>query len=75
MTVRELIETLEQYNGDLEVRLATQPNYPLQSTICNVASLHEVQDYPEEDDFVDVVYITEGGQCHDNPYAPRGLWS
>ena len=81
MTVRELIDLLEGHDGETEVRLATQPNYPLQSFISGVASLQDLQDSgeieqgdemltPEEN----IVYITEGQQCPDDPYAHRALW-
>lgn len=29
MTVRELMEILEELDGDMEVKLAYQPNYPM----------------------------------------------
>ena len=41
MTVRELKDLLDDYDDGLEVRLAHQPSYPLESTIAGVASRRE----------------------------------
>jgi len=79
MTVRELIELLEQYDGAREVRLATQPNYPLAATVGGVAGEDEVDE--EDDDGRRVVrddkepdgpvFILEGSQLG---YASKSLW-
>lgn len=58
MTVRELIEKLENYDGDLQVKIGVQPNYPLQYDLAGVWQDDYVEEYP------DVVYLlqdTEGG--------------
>lgn len=36
MTVKELIETLEDFDENLEVRLALQPHYPMCGSIRNI---------------------------------------
>lgn len=51
MTINELIMELEQYDGDTEVRLAQQPNWPFEYSVGDIA---------EADD--GKVYIGEGSQ-------------
>lgn len=36
MTVRELIDSLEDIDGDVEVKLALQPHYPMEGSIRNI---------------------------------------
>jgi hypothetical protein len=62
MRISELRDALELLDGDMEVRLATQPSWPLQSHI-------------EDDVRVvrGIAYIREAGQVYDAPYAPVGL--
>jgi len=81
MTVRELIELLEEYDGDYEVLLAHQPSWPLQFTVSHVISHEEIlennydEDEDEESEPEDVVYIVEGEHPRElSPYAPRGAW-
>ena len=67
MTITELIEALEEMleaaeGADPEVRMATQPSYPLQTTISAVTMIDGK------------VFIAEGGQPYDDPYAPRKAW-
>jgi len=53
MTIRELIELLEQFDPDAEVKLACQPNWPFEHEIRDVAefSVNEVEgDYDPYDD-------------------------
>lgn len=42
MTVGELIEHLEQYDEDMEVRLMTQPSWPLQCGVQGVVAGYEI---------------------------------
>ncbi|MDX3165840.1 hypothetical protein PV516_18820 [Streptomyces scabiei] len=51
MTVADLIEKLERMNPEAKVRLATQPSYPFEYTIAEVA---ETED--------GTCWITEGEQ-------------
>lgn len=65
MTVRELIEMLQGYEPDREVRIAYQPNHPLQSSIENVLTIKECPrpsaDLDDEDDEDEgVVFIVSG---------------
>ena len=68
MNIRDLITQLEELaehaeNGEqLEVRMATQPNWPIQTYIACVTLVD------------DVVFIAEGYSPHDTPYAPRSAW-
>lgn len=99
MTVMQLIEYLEalveddEGLADAEVRVATQPNYPLQSHLRGVATLHKaiIENNGQEpcdhgyyncdaceeeaiDGHDDIVYLVEGSQVYDDPYAMRELW-
>lgn len=71
MTVQELMQELEDFEPDTEVRLAIQPNYPFQHTIAQVIEV-EVEPTCEEDgdETQTVVYIAEGGQLYEAPYLP-----
>lgn len=51
MQVQELIEMLEQYDGEQEVRLAFQPNWPLAFEIGQVVSQDEFEAEIDEDSF------------------------
>ena len=57
MKVRDLLEQLEGYSPDVEVRIATQPNYPLEATIRHVRSKIEMAEREGE--------ICEDGSCED----------
>jgi hypothetical protein len=84
MTVNELIEALQdliqedEENGEREVLLAYQPSYPLQSTVRGVCTSEEAQEESERsDDWYgdpECVYIVEGSQHRERPYAPRGAF-
>lgn len=50
MTVEELIEVLEEFNPEAEVRIASQPNWPMEYDLADVEATG------------DVVYVAEGGQ-------------
>jgi len=54
MTVDELKEVLEYYDGDMEVRFASQPNWPFEYSI-NDAVLVKTDDG-------EVIYLEEGHQ-------------
>lgn len=74
MTVTELKELLEEYPDELEVRIALQPNYPLESNVAGVVALADLEDEDDEpvDPDDDCLYILEGSQIG---YARSGLWS
>jgi hypothetical protein len=73
MTVNELIEALQEFvdmdeeYGELEVRLATQPNWPIRGSVAaTTVATHDGQRY---------LWLAEGGVGYDeNPYAPRTAW-
>jgi len=48
MKVHELIERLEEYDGDLPVKLMTQRHYPLEYEIDGVVSREQVHQYTTE---------------------------
>lgn len=80
MTVNEMIERLREAAdegfGECEVRLAFQPNWPLQFTVAGIATPDDesrAHGEPDEepDDAASVVYVVEGGHPNDDsPYAP-----
>ena len=41
MKVRELIEVLEEFDGNAEVMLATQPNWPFECHICGIVDVED----------------------------------
>jgi hypothetical protein len=45
MTVSELISQLQEFDGNLEVKIGIQPNYPLQATISNLWEGEQDSDY------------------------------
>lgn len=55
-TVRDLINELEEFDPDAEVRLAIQPQWPFEHRIADVQSV------PATDDRREVVYLADGGQ-------------
>lgn len=62
MTVRELIDMLENFDGDMEVRIGMQQTYGTDFAM----SIRDVEEYNVMafygEDYKAVV-ITEGGQC------------
>ena len=67
MKVQELIEALEDYGPDAEVRMATQPSYPFENGIGDVVdSISFSEDNRgfafRSQEPIDVVYITDSGQ-------------
>lgn len=81
MTVEELIDLLGQYDGDQEVRLAFQPQWPLAFEVGTVVSSDEFvtgeddEDQEEEDEREPVVWISEGGHpSGESPYAPKAAF-
>jgi len=64
MTVSELISTLQELDGDLQVRVAHQPNYPFEYSISDVW-------IDEEGDYKDAVYLVEG---HQIGYFTKRAW-
>lgn len=84
MTINELIERLQEAAedgfGESEVRLATQPSWPLQFTVGGVVTPDDracargqEPDEEREESWL-VVYITEGRHPDDSPYAPAGVF-
>jgi hypothetical protein len=71
MTVSELIDRLRDLEGEglgeCEVRLAFQPNWPLQFEIGGVTE----PPMDAEAEGLPVVYIAEGSSITESPYAPR----
>lgn len=74
-SVKELRDALDQLvemgMGDSELRLAIQPNYPLQELVGGLWFDEEEQSESDSDSTGATVYIVSGGQDHNSPYAPR----
>ena len=64
MKVRELIEELECYPDDLEVKLAQQPNWPFQYSIGDVVEAKLDDEDPSKGN---AVFI---GECEQEEYLP-----
>ena len=68
MTVAHLIALLSEMNPGDEVRLATQPTYPLAFDIAGVAALED------EDELEPGVVWIAAGDHPDMPYAPSAAF-
>jgi len=88
MIVSELLELLGQAEPTAEIRLATQPSWPLAFNLRGMASQADIDiaaAYENLDDLglVDedeiaqaaaaIVWLVEGTSC-EQPYAPRAAW-
>ena len=71
MTVSQLIELLSEMDPGDEVRLATQPSYPLAFHIAGVAALDNEAD---EDELEPGVVWIAAGDHPDQPYAPHAAF-
>lgn len=63
MTVGDLLDLLDGFDEDVEVRLAQQPSYPLEYELGGAESV-------EDEDGVEVLYLIEGDQLG---YLPHGV--
>jgi len=78
MKVRDLIEKLEEYDGELEVVIASQPSYPMEYGIAGVVSEKEMQSRDDEESdkednqSSDKVYLVEGNQ---HGYSKKDIWN
>ena len=87
MTISELIAALEEElervgDGELEVRIALQPSYPLEAAVAGVVNPNDIgdedEDYDEEvdnaigkEEIPACVYILQGNHIG---YASKRLW-
>ena len=77
MKVRQLIDLLSEYQEDAEVRLVTQPHWPLEHGLDGVVSKSEIDAFEADDDEdapepeVDVVYLLEGAS---QGYGRKAAW-
>lgn len=65
MTVADLIATLQQMDPEATVRLAEQPNYPMEYSVGDMVEV------PSTDDGPAIVYLVEGSQVGYLPRAAR----
>ena len=76
MKVNELIKALSNMPEDAEVRMAYQPNYPLQVSVGAVTDL--TQGYEDDEDGVmddeDKVVWIASGSATASGYAPSLAW-
>jgi len=77
MNVGELIERLQDLDPQAEVRLATQPSWPLQFHVQGVAIAPDAPDNDDDSAATDgnVVYIVEGEPVSQTPYAPSWVFA
>lgn len=87
MNVNELIERLQDCDPEAEVMLATQPGWPLAYHLSGVATADDIagetrceahESYSCDEDACrdeSIVWLVEGGQRYDQPYAPSSAWS
>lgn len=73
------MDTTDILNGEMdvdpEVRLATQPTWPLAHSICCVTHIPGGEEDSQADsEQPGIVWVAEGASCRDNPYAPRTAW-
>jgi hypothetical protein len=75
MTVQMLIELLAECEPDTEVRLAYQPNWPLQAAVAGIATTDDLGTQPDDVPPIgEVVWLVAGDEPADSPYAPTRLW-
>ncbi len=90
LTVADLLSQLEDCDPDAEVRLAHQPEWPLQFTLDGIATEQDLDEEsrpdhgspgttaaPDTDTRPEaaVVWLVAGGHpAGDSPYAPARLW-
>lgn len=85
MNISELIEQLQavlEDEGDLDVRIAMQPSWPLAANVAAVvtdkaARANDEDAMPNDEDARNVVWIAASSSVgySENPYAPRGAWA
>lgn len=69
MNVQDLMDMLSGMDPNAEVRLATQPEWPLAFELAGVAE-------PDDDEMPEgVVWLVTGNHPQDTPYAPEAAWS
>ncbi len=72
MKVKELIELLQEQDGDAEVRLAHQPSYPMEYSVKGIASSLDLEECVEPaDEATQIVYVVEGAWLG---YGRRDVW-
>jgi hypothetical protein len=75
--VLQLIDLLSEYQENAEVRLVTQPHWPLEHGLDGIVSKSEIDAHEADDDEdtpepeIDVVYLLEGSP---HGYGRRAAW-
>ena len=72
MTVGELMEALDQFDPDSEVRWAAQPSWPFEYSISDVIPITEDELVDEEDAEENMDYIPESPKKDDIVYLVEG---
>lgn len=79
MTVSELIEQLEDFDPDTEVRLGTQPAWPMQFGVAGVVHTSqldaELVEHLAGDPNAEVVWILEGYVVASQVYGHKDWWN
>ena len=73
MKLRQLLNLLEAYSPEAEVRIMHQPRYPLESILGGVVGESEIREHEGGDlgDDAEVVYLLEGAQVG---YGRKAAW-
>ena len=88
MTVGLMRELLENFEDDVEVRLATQPSWPLAFRVAGIVDSKDVNEFADPDEYdpdnvdeendpgAEICWIVEGGHPNqpESPYAPRWVF-
>lgn len=80
ITVAELMERLEDYDPDAEVRIVTQPAWPLQFAVAGAVGVEDMAAGADEDDLdgvesdEKVVWLVAGDHPDGTPYGPKAAF-
>lgn len=72
MTLNEFRELTKDMDGDVELRLMTQPNYPLESEVNGLTLRSRFDSDAIEQGKEEKLYLLEGGQIG---YGRRAAWN
>lgn len=74
MNVGQLINRLEEFDPEDEVRLMFQPSWPLQFSVRGVADSADFIDLDEESSAKRIAWLVEGEHPYDAPYGYKDAW-
>jgi hypothetical protein len=78
VTIQDLIDALQEQadrlGGDVPIRVAVQPSWPLRGTVCGVVANDEITDPDVEPERIVWIATSERVDPDESPYAPRDVW-